>query len=164
MQRTRSWKAIAVVAAIVMSCLFTSCGRQILSVHSDYVARESLASYWVDTPDPLLNCPPFGQRLVVSWSVPSALLKLDNPHLEITIRMRNREQIVRHVPVKRRCGTTLYRILNDRYCETGGFLTYKVQLIAGGCIYEEWRHQLWAEIIAIDNSEEDEEDAIDFID
>lgn len=136
-----------------------------LSVHSDYVARESLASYWVDTPDPLLNCPPFGQRLVISWSVPRELLKLENPHLEITIRMRNRDQVVRYVPLKRSSGTTLYRILNEQYCESGGFLTYKVQLIAGGCVYEEWRHQLWAELLSIDSPEdEEEEDAIEFID
>ena len=79
--------------------------------------------------------------------------------------MRNRDQITRRVPLKRSFGTTLYRLLNEEYCESGGFLTYKVQLFAGGCIHEEWRHQLWAELITIDiNDNEEEEDAIDFID
>lgn len=154
---------LKILLTFAVCSLLTSCSRQMLSVHSDYVARESLASYWVDTPDPLLNCPPFGQRLVISWSVPRELLKLDHPHLEITIRMRNRDQIVRHVPLKRTSGTTLYRLLNEQYCESGGFLTYKVQLIAGGCVYEEWRHQLWTEHISIDSPEDDDEDVIEFI-
>ncbi len=80
--------------------------------------------------------------------------------------MRNREQIVRCIPLKRANGTTLYKITNKRYCETGGFLTYKVQLFAGGCLYEEWRHQLWAELIEAGEDEdvEDIEDGeIEFI-
>ena len=135
-----------------------------LTVHSDYVTRESLASFYVDTPDPLLNCPPYGERLVISWSVPGKILKLEEPHLLLHLRYRNRDQIVRKVPLRRSCGTTLFRVLNEEYCETGGFLTYKVQLIAGGCVYEEWRHQLWAELIAIDHSDGEEVDVIDFID
>jgi hypothetical protein len=133
-----------------------------LTVHSDYLTRESLASYYVDTPDPLLNCPPFGQRLIISWSVPKQLLKEQDPHLLLTLRMKNREQIQKRIPLKRASGTSLYRVLNEEYCRTGGFLTYKIQVFAGGCVHEEWRHQLWAEWIQIEL--EESEDEIDWVD
>lgn len=140
-----------------------SCSTRMLTVHSDYVTRESLASFYVDTPDPLLNCPPFGQRLVISWSVPKQLMELDDPHLRLQLRFRNREQIDRKIPLRRAKGTTVFRILNDEYCKTGGFLTYRVQLIAGECVYEESRHQLWEELIAIDRND-DESGTINFVD
>lgn len=121
-----------------------------LTVHSDYLTEQSLASYYVDTPDPLLNSPPFGQRLVITWSVPKSILKQPDPHLELTLRKRNREEIVQRIPLTRQRGTTLYCLLNEEYCESGGIVTYKVQLIAGDCVVEEWRHQLWADLIRID--------------
>lgn len=127
-----------------------------LTVHADYLTRESLASYYVDTPDPLLNCPPFGQRLVITWSVPRTVLKQQNPHLELTLRKRNREEIVKWIPLTKQRGTTLYCLLNDEYCESGGIITYKVQLIADECVIEEWRHQLWADLIQIDQEEDEE--------
>ena len=152
-----------ILLTFAVCSLLTSCSGRMLTVYSDYVTRESLASFYVDTPDPLLNCPPYGERLVISWSVPSQLMKLEDPHLLLTLRYRNRDQIVRKIPLRRSGGTTLFRVLNEDYCKTGGFLTYKVQLIAGDCVYDEWRHQLWAELIAIDHSDDDEEE-IDFID
>lgn len=154
-----------ILLTFAVCSLLASCSSRMLTVHSDYVTIESLASFYVDTPDPLLNCPPYGERLVISWSVPSRLMKLEDPHLVLTLRYRNRDQIVRKIPLRRPSGTTLFRVLNDEYCETGGFLTYRVQLIAGSCMYEEWRHQLWAELIAIDQLDDEEEiDVIDFID
>ena len=46
--------------------LLTSCTEQRLAVQSQYIGLETLASYHVNTPDPHLNHPPIGERLIIS--------------------------------------------------------------------------------------------------
>lgn len=48
----------------------------------------------------------------------------------------------------------MYTLLNERYFETEGILTYKVDLMGDGQILEEWRHQLWHELIKIGDQSE----------
>lgn len=127
----------------------SSCANSFLSVHTDYLSCENLASYHVGTPDPRLNNPPIGQRLIVIWAVPRPCLYYNDLYLDVTIRFRNREEIRERVEVDRMHGTYVYELLNDDYIEKGGMLTYKIDLIGDGYILEEWRHQIWTETIDI---------------
>jgi len=121
-----------------------------LSVQTSYFTRESLASYYVETPDPLLINPPIEQRLIVTWSVPPYYLKqYDDLHLSIRIRFKNREEESLSILLTNPCGSYIYSLADARYFETKGLLTYKVDLVGGGNILEEWRHQLWHELILV---------------
>jgi hypothetical protein len=120
-----------------------------LSVQTLYFTRESLASYYVETPDPMLINPPVGQKLLISWSFPRSYLDYQELHLNIRIRLRNREEIELNIPLEKACGSYMYVVANESFFETKGILTYKVDLIGGGMIFEECRHQLWHELIKI---------------
>lgn len=120
-----------------------------LTVQTLYFTRESLASYYVETPDPMLIHPPVGQKLLVTWALPHHYLDYDDLHLNIRIRLRNCEEIELNIPVEKTYGSYMYVLANDSYFETKGILTYKVDLIGGESVIEEWRHQLWHEIIKI---------------
>lgn len=159
------------LCSVIAFCLFlasSSCTQNILSVHTDYLSKESLASYYVGTPDPLLQNPPFGQRLILSWNIPKdlyqKLFKADEnnvsgenlpPHLEITIRFRTRQEQVCRLPLHKTSGTAIYSVLNEKYCATQGIATYRVRLIARGKVYEEWRHQLWKDLILFEEIPEE---------
>ncbi len=132
--------------------MLSGCSQPFLTVHTDYLSHENLASYHVRTPDPLLNHPPIGQRLIVTWSIPKNYLAFDDLHLEISIRFRNREQLVENLSLLKRSGTYVYALLNEDYTAKRGILTYKVNLIGNGQPLEEWRHQIWAELIVMDQS------------
>lgn len=138
---------------ILLVCIllaFTGCSKNAhLSVQTLYFTRESLASYYVETPDPMLINPPVGQKLLVSWAFPRSYLDFDDLHLYIRIRFRNLEEIEINVPLEKACGSYLYVISNENFFESKGILTYKVDLMGGGCLLEEWRHQLWHELIQI---------------
>ncbi|BBI17444.1 hypothetical protein [Neochlamydia sp. S13] len=124
-----------------------------LSVQSSYFTKESLASYRVGTPDPMLANPPVEQQLLISWSIPYPYLKSENLHLDIYIQLRNKEQVKLTLPLKKSHGSYLYVLANERYFNTKGILTYKVDLIADGRVVEEWRHHLWHEIIRVGEDE-----------
>lgn len=130
--------------------LLTSCTYQRLSVQTAYLSRESLASYYVQTPDPQLDTPPIGQRLIISWCIPKNFLDYPDLHLQITVRLRNREQETRQVPLTKTRGTYLYEILNEKFCQSGGIRTYKIDLIGHNCVLEKWQHPLWVDSITFD--------------
>ena len=123
-----------------------------LSVQTLYFTRETLASYYTETPDPMLINPPVGQKLLVSWGLPRNYLDYEDLHLNIRIRFRNRTEIELNIPIEKTCGYYMYEVANDSFFETQGILTYKVDLVGGGAVLEEWRHQLWHEIIKIGES------------
>lgn len=145
-------KALAFLSLILLA----SCSGSYLSVHTDYLSHENLASYYVGTPDPRLNNPPIGQRLIITWGIPRLFLDYEDLHLEVTIRFRNREEIVDNVPVTKTHGTYVYDLLNEEYIEKQGMLTYKIDLIGEGYILEEWRHQIWTERIEVGTERKDE--------
>ena len=136
--------------AILLFLVLTACTQQKLFVHMDYLSHENLASFHVGTPDPMLNNPPVGQRLIVSWAVPPSYLDFEDLHMEITLRLRNRQQMVKNVEVERRLGTYVLSLLNEDYFQTGGILTYKVILVGNGEVLDEFVHQLWTELIVLE--------------
>lgn len=132
----------------------TGCNCHHLTVQTLYFTRESLASYYVETPDPMLLNPPVGQRLLITWSLPFHYLGYNDLHLNVRIRFRNLEEVELDIPIEKTCGSYMYTLLNERYFETEGILTYKVDLMGDGQILEEWRHQLWHELIKIGDQSE----------
>lgn len=106
-----------------------------------------MASYHVGTPDPALNNPPIGQRLIVSWSVLEGYVEKGDLKLQIKIRFRNKEDTEQTVELCKKSGIYVYSLLNDDYFATEGILTYKVELWSGCEMIHEWVHQLWVERI-----------------
>lgn len=132
-----------------------------LTVHTDYISHRTLASYYVNTPDPLLDNPPIGQRLIVSWSIPKFILPGNDLYLKIYLRYWNRAEEIKTEPVTRARGTIAYAVMNEEYIETRGIMSYKVELIDNGEVLSEWKHQVWTEVIHIEDKEEEEESEID---
>jgi hypothetical protein len=130
----------------------TGCQCEKLTVYTDYLSHENLASYHVGTPDPRLNNPPMGQRLIISWSLPKNYLCYEDLHLDLTIRFRNKQQISEKIDICKRKGMYIYSVLNEDFFETKGLLTYKIDLVGDDVILEEWRHQLWTELITFEDN------------
>lgn len=134
---------------IFLAMTLASCSASYLTVQTDYLSHKNLASYYVGTPDPRQNYPTIGERLIIYWSVPKELLCYDDLHLEVTIRFRNREEVVEVFNIHKTRGTYIFALLNDDYLYHRGILTYKIDLVGGGYVFEEWRHQIWANLIEI---------------
>lgn len=138
---------IYLLKSFFLISLLTACSCPFLSVQTDYVTNQSLASYYVGSPDPRTNNPPFGQRLIVTWSIPKSYRTEPNMHLDITIQFRNQESIFVAVPINKLKGTYVYALLNDDFIKKQGLLAYKINLVSDNGVIEEWLHQMWTEII-----------------
>lgn len=134
---------------LALALLLTGCSNEHLIVHTEYINEEHLASFHVRTPDPLLFNPPMGQQLIVQWNVPRTYLCYEDLHLRVQIRFRDRKEVIQEVPIRQRFSFYQYELLNEAFCETGGIITYKIEIIGNGCVLNEWRHQLWTELILV---------------
>lgn len=117
-----------------------------ISAFSEYVNREDLASYLVGAPDPSLNCPTVGQRLYINWDLPKEYA-CQELQIKLYMRFRDRSDLVQSVQLNQTSGIYVFELLNDEYFSRKGFLTYKIELYANGQLVEEWRHQMWVELI-----------------
>lgn len=134
--------------------VLTSCSANKLLVQSEYFSHEDLASFYVNTPDPLQNDPPVGQNLRIFWKFGGTFCNYKDVSIHYTIRLRNKEEIDRTFTVTCPRGYFTYSLYNEDYFDSGGILTYKVELMADGILLEEWRQHLWKELIQFDKSKE----------
>ncbi len=143
-------------AAICLICL-SGCSNPYLSVSQLRVDRTYLASTSVHTPDPRQEKPPFGQRLIIDWRVPSEVLE-KNPRICLHLFFRNYEEQVITYPIHKRFGTQQYFLLNEEYEEKKGLLTYKAEIVTDdNALYKEWKHQMWVNLITVGDEKVGEE-------
>lgn len=136
-----------VVFAVLSVALLLSCSRQPLELYSERVGKDQLASFHVHTPDPHLNFPDEGQRLVVQWSLTEAEWALSDLHISLKVRFYNGEERSLDLPLNERYGLFILPILNEEFYNTGGLATFKAELFSGSRSLFLWRHQLWNETV-----------------
>lgn len=122
-------------------------------VHQQKVSPTYLASTNVGSPDP--RTPPSGQMIVAEWWLPSKILKSE-PMLRLDILFRDYSQTCVEFPISTSFGYETYSILNADFKKTGGFLSYRVEIVTGdGEVFKAWSHQLWVKLITIDEESDD---------
>lgn len=126
--------------------LLTSCSRGPLSVQTEYWRQKDLASYIVDTPDPQKQEPIFGQRIRISWSTAAK----DPLTLNVTIRLKNGDEIHDVYPLKKPTGELIVPVVGDNFTQKGGILSYKIILLSGSEVIAETHHRFWVELIKVE--------------
>lgn len=109
--------------------------------------RGSLASTWVESPDPDQENPPKGQKLFITYRIPPGVGR-EPPTLSLHMIFRNYHEETITYPIHQQAGNVLYELMNEKFKETGGFLTYKAELVdKKGKVLADWRQQMWVELI-----------------
>ena len=134
------------VSILFLLFVCTSCQKYYVNVQKQHVGRGSLASTFVQSPDPLQKDPPKGERLVINWRIPEPALGPD-VHLELTMIMKDYTQLTKTYPLKNAFGYLTFDLLNDDYRKTGGLLTYKAEIKDKGAVMEAYEQVLWTELI-----------------
>lgn len=131
-------------------CLLSGCQKYYVSVNQQWIDARYLASTHVHTPDPRQANPPVGQMLVIDWRIPQKILD-QYPYIQLHVIYWNYTEQTLRFPVRERMGWITYKLLNAEYDTTGGILTYRAELFTGkGEIFRDWKHQLWVNLIQIE--------------
>ncbi len=134
--------------------LLASCEKYYVSVSSIPINASYLASSQVGTPDPRQAHPPVGQKLVIDWAIPPEMLS-EQPKIILHLLYKNHGEKEVVYPITCRGGYTVYSLLNEEFVETKGLLTYRAEIVTeGGKVYREWKHQLWVNLITLDERQE----------
>ncbi len=118
-------------------------------MQNEKVDKEYLASFHVSTPDPRLNDPPQGQRIIVSWDFPLSLYR-EKLTLMLTVRFwdNRQEVLVRKIDQKR--GYDSFYFEDKTKDKKKRILTYRVVVVnEDGEIVDDWKHQFWTDLIEI---------------
>ncbi len=115
------------------------------------MTKDYLASTHVKTPDPRQACPPHGQKVILSWTVPRRILAKD-PQILFHVIYNNHTEKTFVYPIRTRTGTEVYSLLDHEFNETKGLLTYRADIVTPDCeVFRSWKHQLWVKLITLEN-------------
>ena len=135
------------IACLGLASCFSSCAVQPLTVQTQYFSHEDQASYQIGTPDPSLDNPSIGERLLVQWALPPCEFEERGLTLYLKVRFANHQEREVQVPIEKKRGYYLYDLRDQEYCETGGIMTYLVEIRRGECVVAAWKHPLWTPLI-----------------
>lgn len=155
MKQTSS-ACILICFLCVFAFLFEGCTQSPINAQTEYITRQGLASYHIGTPDPSLNHPVVGQRMILKWSLPEDCMKVLDLHMVVTMRFRDGSQRGFNMDIYKSSGIKIYTLPTEEFCQTGGINTFKVDLVGDGNVLYEWRHQLWVELIDLKDSDDNQ--------
>ncbi len=69
--------------------------------------------------------------------------------LRLQVRYGNREIETLNMPIEKRKGWKIHRLINQDYWCREGILAFKAELIRAGEILDDWTHYLWTDLIEI---------------
>ena len=143
------------IALLIAILFLTGCSFQPLTVQTQFLNRENLASFIIGTPDPSLDNPSIGERLFIQWSLSSPDFDGEDLILNLKVRFRNYQENEINIPIENKRGYYLYDLINQDYCDSGGILTYLAEIRKGDCVIASWKHPLWTPLITFDSKDSD---------
>jgi hypothetical protein len=138
----------SVLIFFAMAFLTAGCHRSFLSVRSEYLTPQDLASERIITPDPSRDCF-FGQQLVIHWNLPAPCFLRDKTILAISIRYKNLETERKDFFLPTSRGFLTLKFINEAYWLKGGVLSFKVEVFNQEELLDCWVHHVWADLIEL---------------
>ena len=138
-----------ITIVLLFSFSLFGCSARHLSVSKVYIDKEKLASTFTRAPDPVQEKPPKGERLYISYLIPSSIAASD-VELRLSVVWKNLEkEEVTFQPV-RRAGMFSYSLLDSSYKSSGGIFTYKVDMVdRKGEVVLSYKQRMWVNVIKI---------------
>ena len=138
-------KNIVFVVLVLFS--FACSERSCISVFSENIDNSELVSRKIKTPDPRSDIALCGEKLTVSWKIPSTVVLDDSSTVVLQVRYKDRSCDKVTIPVVKRNDKYIFSLVNKRYFEKIGIGSYKVELVFNDTIVDKWQHKLWVEPI-----------------
>ena len=139
---------------LFFSCLILfGCSPPFLNVKSNPVNRDSLASTFVGSPDPLQKNPPIGQQLIITWSL-SSKVTLNRLQMVLSTFYYDDSRETFTYPICCKKGVMSHYLVGQDYVKKRGLRTYKVEIVdSKEGVIKVWKHILWFDPIDLEEIE-----------
>lgn len=129
---------------------FASCGPHFVIVKDEILTKQRLASTFAKSPDPERVKFREGRKLIVEWLLPYEERKTEDLKLRLHLVYGNLEQEIVEYPVTMWAGFITHLVLDPKFTENKGLMTYKADIInKEGNVIESFKQQLWVSIIDV---------------
>ncbi len=142
------WLRILLCAALSM--LLGCSSSHMLTLYNQSIDKKFLASTKVKSPDSRQMPLEKGQRLVIEWDIPSGAFRFNDWDLVATLQFGDRSQEVLRRPLDKDSGSWVLMWKGQEFSRKRGVVSYKIELLREGKIEETFNHQLYCELINLD--------------
>lgn len=130
---------------------FVGCSSAKIVVDRYAVSPSELPSVYVESPDPRLKNPTYGQVLAIRYRIRNAYSKKMPYLLLLKVIYKNLDEEAKSYTIFNEGGTFEFPVIDEAFEETGGVLTYRAELSTfDGEIIAEFKHKLWFELISFE--------------
>lgn len=141
-------KRWGLILLIMASCQH---GKEPLIVRNTYLSADRYASLYVESPDPHQDCPSVGQRTDIFCHVPREIFNEGDCEVIARFRYGDTSHEEMALPVTKERELWTFFLMDDLYFEKMGMISYHVALYCHDELIAVAQHQLWAEIIELDD-------------
>ena len=132
-----------------LTCLLvaitTSCSQSPwVTARTEYIDMKKLPSVAVDTPDPIKDTAYWGEKLLIRWDTGQ---DKSPTTLHARIRLRNGTEKTIDKVLEGSSGVEYFTLDAYEYDQSGGIISYKIELLANGESVANSTHKLWVEKI-----------------
>ncbi len=132
--------------------LLTACtGSTKLSVYNQPINKKYYASAHAETPDPKMERNEVGQRLIVSWDLPYKVFHKHEWQVKLQVQFGNRTEETKVKEITNFEGDWILKWAGRPYIDKRGIVSYKAELLRDGEVIDTFQHQLWCELIRLDD-------------
>lgn len=133
------------------SLCFCGCnGSKHLSILSEVIDKDRLASVHVNAPDILQEKNSQGMRLYIHWKLPKKYLG-ENIQGLLKIRFKSPHQEEIPFRVDQLKGHFIYDVVDKEYFDHEGVLAYKIELFCDQIPIDQYQHKMWCELIEFED-------------
>lgn len=137
---------------ILLLTLYSCSSQPYITARTYPYGRKNLASYHVDTPDPLKATLSSTQKIEINWKLPGSYSlqhTAEEFHIDLVIRFKDGSHIEATLPTSSFFGKTFFEIPPAEHTTRGAITSYKISLCHGTTIVATTKHKLWEEKIII---------------
>jgi len=132
--------------------LLTACtGSTKLSVYNQPINKKYYASTHAETPDPRMERGEVGQRLIISWELPYKVFHKHEWAVKLQVQFGDRTEEDMTKELTEFEGNWILKWAGRPYIDKRGIVSYKAILVRDGEIVDTFQHQLWCELIRLED-------------
>ena len=114
------------------------------------MTKQRVASSFVKSPDPERDSFKPGRRLIVEWLLPYTYLKPENLTLRLHVMYGDLEEEVVDYPIKRVAGFISHLVLDPKFTQKKGIISYKAEIVdLEQKVVESFKQHLWSEPVRL---------------
>lgn len=132
--------------------LLTACtGTRQLAVYNQPINKKYYSSVYAETPDPKVERGEVGQRLIVSWDLPYKQFHKHQWQVRLVVQFGDRTEETFSKEITNFEGDWILKWSGRPFIDKRGIVSYKAELLEDGQVIDTFQHQLWCELIRLED-------------